>query len=86
MYLGGVFMCKSYLYFNKSQIILYLEKNYTLFGNLAVATLYGLMTEELVSYGIRIKSAAGRGNSDSGMMSFEAIIPSKLQSTMKALL
>ena len=40
------------------------------------------MTEELV---IRIDEAAGRGDSDSRMTSFEVIMPLKLQSTMKAL-
>ena len=36
------------LYFILREIILYLEKNYTLFGNLAVATLYrGIHTKDL---------------------------------------
>ena len=35
---------------------------------------------------IRINEAAGRGDSDSWMTSFEVIMPLKLQSTMKALL
>ena len=44
------------------------------------------MTEELVIDEIRINEAAGRGNSDSRMISFEVIMPLKLQLTMKALL
>ena len=43
--------------------------------------LYGIMTEELVIREIRIDEAVGRGDSDSRMMSFEVIIPRKLQST-----
>ena len=39
------------------------------------------MTEELVICEIRIDEAAGRGDSDSRMMSFEVIMPLKLQST-----
>ena len=39
------------------------------------------MTEELVIREIRIDEAAGRGDSDSRMMSFEVIVPLKLQST-----
>ena len=41
---------------------------------------YGIMTEELVIREIRIDEAAGRGDSDSGMTSFEVIMPLKLQS------
>ena len=43
--------------------------------------LYGIMTEELVIREIRIDEAAGRGDSDSRMTSFEVIMPLKLQST-----
>ena len=43
--------------------------------------MYGIMTEELVICEIRIDEAAGRGDSDSQMMSFEVIMPLKLQST-----
>ena len=39
------------------------------------------MTEELVIREIRIDEAAGRGDSDSRMTSFEVIMPLKLQST-----
>ena len=39
------------------------------------------MTEELVIREIRIDEAAGRGDSDSQMTSFEVIMPLKLQST-----
>ena len=39
------------------------------------------MTEELVIHEIRIDEAAGRGESDSRMTSFEVIMPLKLQST-----
>ena len=46
----------------------------------------GIMTEELVLCEIRIDEAAGRGDSDSWMTSFEVNLPLKLQSTMKALL
>ena len=42
---------------------------------------YGIMTEELVICEIRIDEAAGRGDSDSRMTSFEVIMPLKLQST-----
>ena len=42
---------------------------------------YGMMTEELVIREIRIDEAAGRGDSDSRMTSFEVIMPLKLQST-----
>ena len=35
--------------------------------------LYGIMTEELVIREIRIDEAAGRGDSDSRMTSFEVI-------------
>ena len=38
------------------------------------------MTEELVIHEIRIDEAAGRGDSDSRMTSFEVIMPLKLQS------
>ena len=44
------------------------------------------MTKELVFREIRINEAAGWGDSDSQVMSFEVIMPLKLQSTMKALL
>ena len=44
------------------------------------------MTEELVICEIRIDEAAGRGDPDSQMSSFEVILPLKLLSTMKALL
>ena len=47
---------------------------------------YGIMTEELVIREIRIDKAAGLCDSDPRMMSFEVIMPLKLQSTMKALL
>ena len=43
--------------------------------------MYGIMTEELVIREIRIDEAAGRGDSDSWMTSFEVIMPLKLQST-----
>ena len=43
--------------------------------------MYGIMTEELVIREIRIDEAAGRGDSDSRMTSFEVIMPLKLQST-----
>ena len=39
------------------------------------------MTEELVIREIRINEVACRGDSDSWMMSFEVIMPLKLQST-----
>ena len=39
------------------------------------------MTEELVFREIRINEAAGRGDSDSWMTSFEVIMPHKIQST-----
>ena len=39
------------------------------------------MTEELVIHEIRINETAGRGDSDSQMTRFEAIMPLKLQST-----
>ena len=39
------------------------------------------MTEELVIREIRIDEAAGRGDLDSRMTSFEVIMPLKLQST-----
>ena len=42
---------------------------------------YGIMTEELDIREIRIDEAAGRGDSDSRMTSFEVIMPLKLQST-----
>ena len=42
---------------------------------------YWIMTEELVIREIRIDEATGRGDSDSRMMSFEFIMPLKLQST-----
>ena len=40
-----------------------------------------IMTEELVIHEIRIDEAAGRGDSDSRMTSFEVIMSLKLQST-----
>ena len=43
--------------------------------------MYGIMTEELVIREIRIDEAAGRGNSDSLMTSFDVIMPLELQST-----
>ena len=43
--------------------------------------MYGIMTEELVIREIRIDEAAGRGDSDSRMTSFEVIMPLILQST-----
>ena len=43
--------------------------------------MYGILTEELVIREIRIDEAAGRGDSDSRMTSFEVIMPLKLQST-----
>ena len=43
--------------------------------------MYGIMTEELVIGEIRIDDAAGLGDSDSRMTSFEVIMPLKLQST-----
>ena len=43
--------------------------------------MYGIMTKELVIRQIRINKAAGRGDSDSRMISFEVIMPLKLQST-----
>ena len=46
--------------------------------------MYGIMTDELVIREIRINEAAGRGDSDSRMKSFEVIMPLKLQTTMKA--
>ena len=39
------------------------------------------MTEELVIRQIRMDEVAGRGDSDSRMMSFEVIMPLKVQST-----
>ena len=45
--------------------------------------MYRLMTEELVICEVRIDKAAGRGNSDSRMTSFEVIMPLKRPSTMK---
>ena len=48
--------------------------------------MFVIMTEDLVIHEIRIDEAAGRGDSDSRMTSFEAIMPLKLQSTTKALL
>ena len=47
----------------------------------ALINMYGIMTEELVIREIRIDEAAGRGDSDSRMTSFEVIMPLKLQST-----
>ena len=44
------------------------------------------MTKEIVICEIRIDEAAGRGNSDSWLMSFEVIMPLKFQSSIKALL
>ena len=45
------------------------------------------MTEQLaIICELRIYKAAGRGDSDSPMTSFEVIMPLKLQSTMKAIL
>ena len=43
--------------------------------------MYVIMTEELVIREIRIDKAAGRGDSDSYMTSFEVIMSLKLQST-----
>ena len=37
--------------------------------------MYGIMTGELVIREIRIDEAAGRGDSDSSIMSFEVIMP-----------
>ena len=37
--------------------------------------MYGIMIEELVIHEIRIDDAAGRGDSDSRMASFEVIMP-----------
>ena len=39
------------------------------------------MTEELVIRQIRMDEVAGRGDSDSRMMSFEVIMPLKVQAT-----
>ena len=39
------------------------------------------MTEELVIHEIRIDEAAGQGDSDSQMTSFEVIMPLKFQSS-----
>ena len=47
---------------------------------------FGIMTKELAICELRIDEAAGRGNSDSQMTSFEISMPLKLQSTMIALL
>ena len=44
------------------------------------------MSDELVIREIRIDEAAGRGDLDSRMTSFEVIMPLKLQTTMNALL
>ena len=49
-----------------------------------IIVLYGVMTEELVIREIRIDQAAGRGNSDSRMTSFEVIMLLKLQSIIEA--
>ena len=46
-----------------------------------IIIMYGIMTEELVIHEIRIDEAAGRGDLDSRMTSFEVIMPLKLQST-----
>ena len=46
------------------------------------SVMYGIMTEELVIREIRIDEAAGRGDSDSRMTSFEVIMPLKLRSTI----
>ena len=46
-----------------------------------ISVKYGIMTEELVIREIRINEAAGRGDSDSRMKSFEVIMPLKRQST-----
>ena len=43
--------------------------------------MYGIMTEELVIREIRIDEAAGLGDLDTRMTSFEVIMPLKLQST-----
>ena len=40
------------------------------------------MIEELVIHGIRINKAAGQGDLDSRMTSFEVIMPLKLESTI----
>ena len=45
--------------------------------------MYGITTEELAIRVIRIDEAAGRGDSDSQMTSFEVIMPLKLQSSIK---
>ena len=58
----------------------------TLLLRLFPGDLYGIMTEEFVFREIRINEAAGQGDSDSRMTSFEVIMPLELQLTMKALL
>ena len=40
-----------------------------------IDVMYGIMTQELVIREIRIDEAAGRGDSDSRMTSFEVIMP-----------
>ena len=47
-------------------------------GRKGKTILYGMMTEVLVIREITIDEAAGRGDSDSRMTSFEVIIPLKL--------
>ena len=42
--------------------------------------MYGIMTEKIVICEIRIDEAAGQGDSDSRMTSFEVIMPLKLLS------
>ena len=43
--------------------------------------MYGIKSEELVIREIRIDEVVGKDDSDSWMMSFEVIMPLKLQST-----
>ena len=45
-----------------------------------IVFLYGIVTEELVICEIRIDGAAGRGDSDSRMTSFEVFMPLKQSS------
>ena len=51
-----------------------------LYSMLHLASMYGIMTEELVIREIRIDEAAGPGDSHTRMTSFEVIMPLKLQS------
>ena len=53
--------------------------------NFPLDFIYGLMTEKLIICEVRMDKAAGRGDSDSRMTSFEVIMPLKFQSTMKIL-